>query len=1009
MSKLAALAEAVLYDIGFLTFDSRPGNVDDQGSVVAKPTRRPLAILLPNTMKMNRLLLGLLTAGLIATGSTSPAQTTTTTDKAVKLDAVEVLGSRIRRTDLEGPSPVSAYNQEYIRSSGAMTLADFLGQIPQSYTGIASGRGSAPDEFNPDFGQRTETTSPAYNMVLGASDAPPAQTGVSGANLRGLGSGSTLVLVDGRRVAQSGAGNRSTDTRQGFVDLNTIPLGMIERVEVITDGASAIYGSDAVAGVINIILKKNYTGTELTSGYKATEHGGGRERNVSIVSGFSYGKLSGTVGLDYYDRQNLKASDRAYSKEQNHSNRVTGVNLTTGTPRMGVDYRLNWGYPAVIQASGGTVSGNFDALPGVRVVFVPNGATATPAVNQFVPTNAVISPATVVNASGQKRANTASFLDIVPEARRTGASGNLNYRFDETYTAYANYRMSRNNSLFRSQPTTSITGGFGAAVTLPAAFNPFNQNVSVAMILPDWGSTSQTVLTRDAAGVLGLQGKVGRTWRWDLGGTWQRQTMLQTTRNFNGAGFAGLLTNADSSLRFNPFIDATAPGAPSQAAKLETLSVYPSINTASKTSGADLTADGDVVDIWGGTIKLAAGTSTSLADVSSTSTTYSAVAVPVATRTTVTGAQRSKAFFAEFFLPVFGKPNAAPLLRRLDFQIAGRQEEIGDFSKAVPKYGVSWSPEASILVRASWGKGFRAPGVTEYLIAPTTVTSTLTDPRRTPASTPGIIESRGSNRNPSPELSETTFAGIVYEPHYLKGLSLQANYYDTAQTDVYQLISAQNIILNEALFPDRVTRTAQTASDIALNQPGQIVGVNRVFVNYGKVVNRNLEVIAEYKLPWEQFGQWRVNFAATHTLEAIRQVAPGQPAVVLEEDTAAPPKWNYNASVYWRRGSWNASAFLWHLDGFKSNSAGSIFVVNSAAVTYNPTPAVDKLDLRAGYDFKNGLWRGYGKGVRVGVGVSNVFDKEPPFSDSVWGFNSGLHRQLILGRTYELSFSIPIK
>lgn len=960
-------------------------------------------------MKMNRLLLGLLTAGLIATGPTSPAQTATTTDKAVKLDAVEVLGSRIRRTDLEGPSPVSAYNQDYIRSSGAMTLADFLGQIPQSYTGIASGRGSAPDEFNPDFGQRTETSSPAYNLVLGAADAPPAQTGVSGANLRGLGSGSTLVLVDGRRVAQSGAGNRSTDTRQGFVDLNTIPLGMIERVEVITDGASAIYGSDAVAGVINIILKKNYTGTELTSGYKATEHGGGRERNVSLVTGFSYGKLSGTIGVDYYDRQNLKASDRAYSKEQNHTNRVTGINLATGTPRMGVDYRLNWGYPAVIQASGGTVSGNFDALPGVRVVFVPAGATSTPAVNQFVPTNAVISPATVVNASGQKRANTAAFLDIVPEARRTGASGNLKYRIDETFTTYANYRMSRNTSLFRSQPTTSITGGFGSAVSLPAAFNPFNQNVTVAMILPDWGSTSQTVLTRDAAGVLGLQGKVGRTWRWDLGGTWQRQTMLQTTRNFNGAGFAGLLTNADPSLRFNPFIDATAPGAPSQAAKLETLSVYPTINTASKTSGADLTADGDVVDIWGGTIKLAAGTSTALADVSSTSTTYSAVAVPVATRTTVTGAQRSKAFFAEFFLPIFGKPNAAPLLRRLDFQIAGRQEEIGDFSKTVPKYGVSWSPEASILVRASWGQGFRAPGVTEYLVAPSTVTSTLTDPRRTPASTTGIIESRGSNRNPSPELSETTFAGIVYEPNYVKGLSLQANYYDTAQTDVYQLISAQNIILNEALFPDRVTRTAQTAADIALNQPGQIVGVNRVFVNYGKVVNRNLEFIAEYKLPWEQFGQWRVNFAATHTLEAIRQVAPGQPAVVLEEDTAAPPKWNYNASVYWRRGSWNASAFLWHLDGFKSNSAGSIFVVNSSSVTFNPTPAVDKLDLRGGYDFKNGIWRGYGKGLRVGVGVSNVFDKEPPFSDSVWGFNAGLHRQLILGRTYELSFSIPLK
>ena len=196
-------------------------------------------------MKPNRLLLGLLTTGLVFAPASVTAQTTpaaapakkaepipTTApvpaaapksadpveaaklNAALRLDAVEVLGSRIRRTDLEGPSPVSSFDQEYLRSSGAMTLSDFLNQIPQSYAGIASGRGSSPDEFNPDFAQRTETTSPAFNFVVGAADAPPAQTGVSGANLRGLGSGSTLVLVDGRRTAQSGNGNRSTDTRR---------------------------------------------------------------------------------------------------------------------------------------------------------------------------------------------------------------------------------------------------------------------------------------------------------------------------------------------------------------------------------------------------------------------------------------------------------------------------------------------------------------------------------------------------------------------------------------------------------------------------------------------------------------------------------------------------------------------------------------------------------------------------------------------------------------------------
>ena len=121
----------------------------------------------------------------------------------IKLAEYTVLGSRIRQTEIVGPSPVSSYNNVYIRESGAMTLADFINRIPQNYSGIASGRGSAPNELNPEFGQRTETSSPAFNFVLGAADSPPAQTGVSGVNLRGLGSASTLVLVDGRRVAQS--------------------------------------------------------------------------------------------------------------------------------------------------------------------------------------------------------------------------------------------------------------------------------------------------------------------------------------------------------------------------------------------------------------------------------------------------------------------------------------------------------------------------------------------------------------------------------------------------------------------------------------------------------------------------------------------------------------------------------------------------------------------------------------------------------------------------------------
>jgi iron complex outermembrane receptor protein len=181
-------------------------------------------------MKMNRLLLGLLTAGLIATGSTSPAQTATTTDKAVKLDAVEVLGSRIRRTDMEGPSPVSTYDIDDIRGSGALNLADFLRTIPQTYNGAGSGRNSAPDDLNMFAGQRDETSFLPLTPGTGASpilgNTAPVQTGVSGVSLRGLGSGSTLVLVDGRRVAQAGEAQAHAALAHGLVALRGRAVGV---------------------------------------------------------------------------------------------------------------------------------------------------------------------------------------------------------------------------------------------------------------------------------------------------------------------------------------------------------------------------------------------------------------------------------------------------------------------------------------------------------------------------------------------------------------------------------------------------------------------------------------------------------------------------------------------------------------------------------------------------------------------------------------------------------------
>ena len=931
-----------------------------------------------------------------------------TLTSAIKLETYTVLGTRIRQTENEGPSPVSTYNSEYIRGSGAFTLADFLNQIPQVYNGISSGRGSTPNELNPEFGQRSESSSPAFNFVLGSAAAPAAQTGVSGVSLRGLGAGSTLVLVDGRRGPRSGAGNRSSDTRQGFFDLNTIPLGMVERIEVITDGASAIYGADAVAGVINIILKKNWSGTELSGSVRVAEHGGGRERNASITHGFSFGKLSGSVTLDYFDRSSLKASQRSFSAEQNHTAIPAGTLLSTGAVQNGRDYRLLWGYPAVFQASGGTVPGTFNAIPGVRVVLLPDGTVAMPGLSAFIPTNTVVPPASVVNASGQRRTSTTEFLDLIPESKRSGAAANFTYRFNDRLDAFAGFRTSESRTETTAQlSANSITGGFGTPAVLLAAFNPFNQNVQVGMVLPEFGPEYQKVKTLSDSVNGGVRGRVGETWQFELSGSWDHQKNRQLTRLWNGAGFSNLLNHADPAQRFNPFIDYRASGAPSQAALLEQLAVYPNIRSEVEQTGFDFNADGDVVEFWGGPIKLAWGGSTSKAEVETRNVTYSLIAAPVATILDQSASQTTNALYAEVAVPLVGKANAKPFASRFELQAAGRYEEVGPFSKSVPKLGFAWSPVQSVLLRASWSESFRAPWVTEYMVQQTPLTSTLTDPRRTPTSTTGVSVTRGSNPASQPELSESTFVGLVYEPKFAKGLSLQVNFYETEQTNTLQLLSAQNIVNNEALFPGRVTRAAPDATDISLNQPGRITAVEAQFINFGRILNRSADILVDYTLPWETYGHWRMNVGASRTLDSIRQLAPNQPPVVLEEDTSSPPPWKLNAAVFWRKGNWNASAFLWYLGEFQSNNSGNTLVADSTAIKYYPTPAVTKLDLRASYEFTNGVWRGYGKGLRLGAGVNNVFDKEPPFSDTVWGYNAALHSQLTLGRAYELSFVLP--
>jgi iron complex outermembrane receptor protein len=955
-------------------------------------------------MTIRRLTLGsiLSLAGLLPAAEISPASSgtpATPTTPTLQLEAVEVLGSRIRRTEFDGPSPVSTYGIEEIRATGAMNLADFMRTIPQTYGGVGAGRNSTPDDLNMAAGQRTENALPAIPFV-GASPIlgsnAPVQTGVSGVSLRGLGSGSTLVLVDGRRVAQAGDRNRGSASGQGFVDLNTIPLGLVERIEIITDGASAIYGADAVAGVINIVLKKSWVGTEVNGSIKMTQHGGARERQSTITTGFAglSGRLRGTLAINYYERDPMYASQRSFSKAMDYRDRIQGYSTTTGAPVYGTDQRIQWAYPASVQATAAT---GFVSIPGIRVLLAPQGSATTPAISAFErrTVNVPGQTGTTPIAQGQRVTNPAQWTQLVSGSNRRGFTGTATYKILPELETYGTYSYSDSRGGAKTLPA------YVANVAVAAANNIFGENIQFGMLLPQWGQVSQETRTETHTVTVGVRGKLWETWRWDSGYRWQDGKFHSMNRSFNATAFNALANNNDPAQRFNPFIDERVPGAINQTALLEQTAIYPTVDGRTGLNSFDASANGDLLKIWGGPVRMSFGGSYDKSKNKNTAVAYAGFPV-VATTTTYLDDRATRAAFGELQVPIFGRPNALPLLQRLEANLAGRYENISDAgSRKVPKYGATWSPIRPILFRGSYSEGFRAPSLTEDRRQTTTSTLTIVDPARGNQSYQTTSIGR-SNPNLKPETSTNQFYGTVIEPPFVKGLSLNVNYYRTEQRNAIQSISSTVLLNNPALFPDFVVRSAPTAADTAAGYQGLVTTIYSQYVNFGVIRNESLDFGGDYRLPWEKLGRWRLSVNAAKTVKQTRQLTVGSAPINDVGDTYSSPRWNVSSSLYWNKGSWTASSAFSYMSGFRSNQAG-------VAPTSYPTPAVHMIDVRGTYEFKNGIWRNYGRGVRVGLGIANLEDAKPPFFGlNIYGFNAGLHGRYAFGRTYEFSLVVPL-
>ena len=436
-----------------------------------------------------------------------------------KLDKFRVTGSHIKRINTEGPAPVLQIDREAIEHSGASSLNQLLSEL---------------------------TLNDGY--MLNENHALSTTPGSAGINLRGLGQEATLVLINGRRMSNYPYALNNSDT---FVDLNSIPLAAVERVEVLKDGASAIYGSDALAGVVNIILRQDYDGAEVTASYGVSSEGDAEETRLNFVKGISSDKSNLTLVFDYFKREPFLLSDRDFSKT---------ANQTIAHPVYGTDYRSP-----------------YDNSPANYVDDATWGGVAASFPDYFDPN---------------------PWITAVPESERVG--GLLSYKRDIStdLTFFTDLLVSQNTSEYKAAPTSLWGLSIFDNVLFPAAHpnNPEGVDLALFWRITELGSRTDEIKTDTYRLVAGFEG-VYNDWDWETGIHQAKSKSTLSGRNYVSA--STLQTAFDNNL-LNPF------GTSSQA-DLDFIRTGIGRTAETLSQGIDAKISGEIGQMDAGPLMLAVG------------------------------------------------------------------------------------------------------------------------------------------------------------------------------------------------------------------------------------------------------------------------------------------------------------------------------------------------------------------------------------------------------------------
>ncbi len=843
-------------------------------------------------------------------------------------------------------------------------------------------------------------TIPGFIGAVATEQRTNGGTGASGVNLRGL--DGTLTLLNGHRTPP-------------FENFNALPTIAISTIEVVKDGASALYGADALAGVFNTQLHASYEGTKFDVYYGNTTDKDAGVLRFGFITGGKRGATDAVFAFESYSRNALYSGDRAPSKDAD------------GRPYGGV----NKGSPAF---SGRTTARLDPTGPVLDLVLKP-GLDAGYTAADFIPFDTNL-------ATSNQMLNFRIYNPSIPAQERESYYGRVNQKiFGRRLEAYAHVLYTHDvfdnalapspMSIVSSPQATNAANRLRAAVRqsphIPAG-------LIITSTIPDTSTTTvpvsagnniigstpfrtiamgprRQVYERDAWDVTGgFKGTIGQTWSWNAEAFYSK--LYRELTQSGAPGRTPLLERIVSGA-YNPFALDSASGVnPLNGVAFDNPKALAESAASGKTDRSEMgrgiiaTANGTLIKLPTGDLKLGFGGDYYKLQLRDTPSAIIQAGdfLGLNTSNPSLSYKDGRAFFSELVVPFASPTNQIPLVQSLDLSLSGRYDDqtlegvIGTpgkkrFVTRTPKIGLRWMVNDDLLVRSTWARGFRAPTLTQLFRGSTTSNLALRDPLGFPIANQTRVTFQGTP-GLDPEESKTYSIGTVWSPGFIPGFSLTADYYSASITGLVgegsQYILNQNALGQGPGFvpgnPATINPAAPFASRITRSVTGSVSGVQSDYFNISERSATGIDLSATYVWPWKNFGTFTTRADLNATLKWDLLPQAGSPAqdfvgvyIDISNNAISPgsiPEYKGELTQQWERGPWGASLSVNYISELQDDPN---FTIDGLPRTIEAWVTVDT---QISYQFKPAGtgWKKCLANTTVRLGASNLLDEAAPFA-----------------------------